>query len=296
MVPVGSFPFSMGRSAENDLVLANTSISRQHAVLEQRGRELLLRDSESRNHVFLNGQQVEKKIVRIGDALRLGSVDMLLCRMPNIRVRASGGKLEPLYVPQQDARNPLQTCMLSDGETTAVEEGTEPKDWRQLVRSSLKSGVTDVFEKALDMIETSTPFDRLYLLLFESADAEELQLVECRFGTNFDPRQSARSGTELAISREILRRVIDSREAALVTEEDPDFQLRESFVRSGTRSALCLPLVIKNKVGGVLYLDRLNEADGFSAADVEAIGPLAGILALKIENVQLLADGGPDEN
>ena len=296
MVPVGSFPFTMGRASENSLVLANTSVSREHAVIEQRGKDLLLRDSGSRNHVFVNGQQVEKKIVRIGDALRLGSVDMLLCRMPNIRVRASAGSLEPLYVPQQDVRNPLQTCMLSDGEATEVLDGTEPKDWRQLVRSSLKSGVTDVFERALDMIEASTPFDRLYLLLFEDGDPDHLQLVECRFGHEFDPRQSARSGAELAISREILRRVISTREAALVSEDDPDFQMRESFVRSGTRGALCLPLVIKNDVGGVLYLDRLNDPNGFGEKDVEAIGPLAGILALKIENVQLLAERRPAKN
>jgi len=294
MVPMGVLPFSVGRSPENHLTLTHPSISREHAVFEALGDDVVLVDRGSRNGVHVNGKTVSRKALRPGDSVRLGSVEMLLCRAPTIRVRGSNDKLETFYYSQKD--DLTGTCFLEDESVPAAEgAGTEAgrakaPDWHKLIGVSLKSGVTDVYQKAIDAVEASTDFDRCYLLLFEGGDPDSLQVLERRFSAECTSARGIATADDVAISHEILRRVVAEREAVLVTEEDPTVSARDTFIRSGTRSALCFPLVLRNQVGGVLYLDRLSSREPFTEDDVAKIGPLVGILALKIENVQLLEE------
>jgi sigma-B regulation protein RsbU (phosphoserine phosphatase) len=82
--------------------------------------------------------------------------------------------------------------------------------------------------------------------------------------------------------------VAASREAVVLTRWDRNFDPTLSFILSGAGSALCVPLVGRGTVIGVLYLDRLKGTQPFSETDIELLGPIAGLIALKIENIQLL--------
>lgn len=287
MVPIHHFPFTIGRERENDLPITGSSISRRHASLEKLGNDIVIIDHDSRNHVFVNGQQVAKKIVRMGDVLRIGSVEMSINPAPNLRIRSATGDCETLYYPQRDSWNPLETLNLSPDSEASPSSTTRKRDWRKLFRFSLKAGPSELYERVLDAVEESVPFDRCYVIFFRS---DSIEVLARRFGASSDGG-SRGTTAEIFLSREILRRVRKTREAVLVSGEDPSISLRESFIMSGARAALCLPFVVDKHVVGVLYLDRLSDAKGFSEDDVDALGPLAGILALKLENL-LLHSGG----
>ncbi len=68
--------YSIGRSGENDLVLADASVSKQHAVLIQTDGQWSVEDRESRNGVFVNGEQVTRASLSDGDLLRLGKHEL----------------------------------------------------------------------------------------------------------------------------------------------------------------------------------------------------------------------------
>ena len=67
-------PFSIGRGADNDLVVPDTSVSRRHAGLELQGDHWLLRDLGSSNGTFLNRQAVtgSPQPLRSGDLVGVG--------------------------------------------------------------------------------------------------------------------------------------------------------------------------------------------------------------------------------
>lgn len=64
---------ALGRTPDNDVVLAQLNISRRHARLERRGSALYVSDLNSRSGTFLNGRRVLKSAeIADGDALQLG--------------------------------------------------------------------------------------------------------------------------------------------------------------------------------------------------------------------------------
>lgn len=57
-VPLTHTPFTIGRGQGNDLILASFAVSRRHAEILKRGGGLVIRDSGSRNGIFLDGERV----------------------------------------------------------------------------------------------------------------------------------------------------------------------------------------------------------------------------------------------
>jgi serine phosphatase RsbU (regulator of sigma subunit) len=149
----------------------------------------------------------------------------------------------------------------------------------------LVSGPTSKFYGLiLELIGGTTSFDRCFLILFEDESLETLKIAARRF----DPRVPFRDSSEVYVSREILKRVRASRQAVALSSGEPSFVPSDSYVRSGARSLLCIPLVIGETVSGVLYIDRLLDSEPFSEEEARELAPLASLLALKAENEQLL--------
>lgn len=71
-VNVHRTPFVIGRAASCDLVLDNQHVSRNHAVIEMVGGESTIRDLQSHNGTFLNGERVQTAPLKNGDELRIG--------------------------------------------------------------------------------------------------------------------------------------------------------------------------------------------------------------------------------
>ncbi len=65
-------PSTIGAAAGNDLVLADNQVSRNHAVLEGRGRNIELVDLNSENGTFVNGERISRRVLADGDRVALG--------------------------------------------------------------------------------------------------------------------------------------------------------------------------------------------------------------------------------
>jgi hypothetical protein len=70
---------TLGADPANDLTLpADPTVSRLHAVLERYGADWCVRDLDSRNGTFVNGQRVwRERPLRPGDELRVGATRLV---------------------------------------------------------------------------------------------------------------------------------------------------------------------------------------------------------------------------
>ncbi len=65
---------NVGRTRDNDLRIVDPTVSRLHAVLKLRGREVSVIDANSRNGVYINGIQLRYAKLEDGDTLTFGAV------------------------------------------------------------------------------------------------------------------------------------------------------------------------------------------------------------------------------
>ena len=72
ITPLPPGTITLGRDAENDVVLTGEQTSRRHAQIERRGAALGVRDFGSRNGVFVNGIRLPESPLCVGDLLRVG--------------------------------------------------------------------------------------------------------------------------------------------------------------------------------------------------------------------------------
>jgi adenylate cyclase len=99
---------------------------------------------------------------------------------------------------------------------------------------------------------------------------------------------------EEQISRSVIRRVMDDGLPILTTnaKEDPRFIHQDSVVAYNLRSILCVPLIVKGELKGVIYTDHRVQTGIFTEADRETLMTFANQAAIALENARLYASIG----
>src|SRR5580693_6345129 len=67
------FPFTLGRQEDRDWVLLDKTVSRDHAAVVEETDGLYVVDRGSRSGTFVNGEKVDRRRLRPGDVIQLGS-------------------------------------------------------------------------------------------------------------------------------------------------------------------------------------------------------------------------------
>jgi pSer/pThr/pTyr-binding forkhead associated (FHA) protein len=120
-------PLKIGRTRDNDIVIDDRSVSREHALLERTGDGYVVRNCGASNGMNVNGAVVESVTLRHGDIIVLGSHRLFFqCSgqpathdfaSVESTIRSSGHDLAP------GVENPAHLVM-----TTALGEQTFPLD------------------------------------------------------------------------------------------------------------------------------------------------------------------------
>src|SRR5579883_1235089 len=103
-VEITQTPFTLGRQSDNDLVLLDNRISRQHARIVYDGHGYILEDSSSRHGTYVNGERIERCRLKDGDQLSLGvwavMASLLSLKKPPLRGCSRGSKQPRKALPR----------------------------------------------------------------------------------------------------------------------------------------------------------------------------------------------------
>jgi len=151
----------------------------------------------------------------------------------------------------------------------------------QLFNSSLQ--LQKVLDMVMDMVIEVTRAERGFLVLVEKGSDRLI------FKTARQLHKQEIPEDELNLSRSIVRRVAEEGQAVLSTNamEDKRFKQSSSILLQEIRSILCVPMKIKEKIIGVIYVDNRVKTGVFSREDREFLMALANQAAIAIENAQL---------
>lgn len=83
----------VGRHPDQDLVLPESEISREHAIFKREGAQFAVEDLHTANHTYVNGQRITKSVITPNDVITIGDWKIRFCvsnenparRMPNAK-------------------------------------------------------------------------------------------------------------------------------------------------------------------------------------------------------------------
>ena len=77
VVDAGS-PIRLGRSADNDIVISDKSVSRYHAAISIENGRCTIRDLGSQNGTFVSGRRISSAEILHGQQVRFGDLELTL--------------------------------------------------------------------------------------------------------------------------------------------------------------------------------------------------------------------------
>ena len=69
---------TVGRVADNAFEIPEASVSSHHAEIALQGNDVVVRDLDSTNGTFINGERVTEVVLKLVQILRLGTIEMRL--------------------------------------------------------------------------------------------------------------------------------------------------------------------------------------------------------------------------
>ncbi len=69
---------TIGRLEDNTFQIAEPSVSSHHCEVLLSGNDVIVRDLNSTNGTYINGEKVTEKPLKLGQILRLGQIEMRL--------------------------------------------------------------------------------------------------------------------------------------------------------------------------------------------------------------------------
>ena len=69
---------TVGRVEDNMFQIAEPSVSSHHCEIDVKGSDVVVKDLNSTNGTFINGEKISERVLKIGEVLRLGQVEMRL--------------------------------------------------------------------------------------------------------------------------------------------------------------------------------------------------------------------------
>lgn len=150
----------------------------------------------------------------------------------------------------------------------------------RLLNTSLETKV--VLQNVMDAIIEITGAERGFLMRRDRSGQFVTQIAR-----NWE--QDSLAEEDIQVSRTIIQRVMDTCQPVLTTNarEDPRFQNQESVLVYKLRSVLCVPLLIKDDLVGVIYTDHRVTDRVFSDMDRETLMAFSNQAAIALENARL---------
>jgi pSer/pThr/pTyr-binding forkhead associated (FHA) protein len=69
---------TIGRVEDNTFQIGEPSVSSHHCEVLLRGSEVVVKDLNSTNGTFINGEKISERILKTGEVLRLGQIELRL--------------------------------------------------------------------------------------------------------------------------------------------------------------------------------------------------------------------------
>ena len=286
---------TVGRGNANDLVLNDASVSRFHAVVKLRDNSIFVADRGSTNGIVLNDEKINKETeLKDGDVALVGLYRLRLENVDDKGLQVRRGEW-PSTLNNIMRDRPQQAALPRSSDTHSNELTDLAVRVKKLEREnylltvlyeagkalSSKLDLEHICEQVISLACLIEGVERGFVMLFDER-GEVARQTEVRYR---DPA-SASSRPQIILSTRVLELIRKERQPILIDDVSADerFSGSESLKISGLRSAMCAPLVGKEQLFGVLYVDNLEKASAFTQDELNVFALVAAQAGAAVDN------------
>jgi len=265
----------VGRAPDNEIPVKDKSVSRKHLKIVKRDERYYVTDLGSKNGTFVDGKRVTSgKEYQVREGMPIAAGKTFL----------SVGKAYP-----EDVLAVLDSIDLFKELDKQGKNDVEDRPMTAKGNMDLICKVSNVLMQSLNLKEVMERILHYILELLKRVDRGVIILIDQETGRASEVIsiiKSTKDDCKAAYSRTIVERVIREKTpvSMLDTLEEKEINLSESIKVNGIRSIMCVPLISRSKVMGVLYVDSIKKPHGFRKEDLDLLTALSSPAALAIEN------------
>jgi transcriptional regulator with GAF, ATPase, and Fis domain len=246
---------AIGRASGNDLVLDDPMVEKSHASLLKRGDELTVSLASRSGEIYVNGRRVRKASLSPGDAVLLGAWKLTV----------------------------------HEGEPEAAEDGGGGDG---LALETLQK-LVDLSAELMKDTEPQRLFTQLLAGLVDLTRAEKGFLIVMQDGRRHLAAAHNVEGEQLDLSRvsdTIVDRVVEHLQPVIVSDAMTDgrFGRAKSVVDLKLSSVMCVPMIYRSDLLGVIYLGNDSVTDLFTDRDLALLRVYAAQAALTVHHALLV--------
>ncbi len=295
---ISSSTVNIGRADSNDLVLDHPSVSRHHARLTVLpGDTTLLIDLGSLNGTYVNGQQIQEHPLADQDRVYVGMFELKYQIAGDADLYVEVAPLPNAEVSGLIAPDSLGTALRLQAEAAAAAPQTTEERLRDLERENkLLKLLLGVGKTLASVLTPDEVMRRVMELVFQMENVERgFVMLRDEERKVFRPavllyknEQLKSNPREVVLSKMIVDRVMTERLPLLILDaaSDERFASSVSLRLAGIRSAMCAPLIYKDKVFGLFYVDCIAKAYAFSKEELNIFSVIAAEAAISFDNAR----------
>lgn len=282
---------TLGRSPANTIQIFDRKVSRYHAEIHHREQEFLLRDLGSKNGTYVNEQLItaDYKLqnndrLRIGDTVFSYEVEAEPEAEKETTTRAIRLVSEPLWGETKEtisvSTKPEMKFSLDIPAGALIKDGTFRLEILYQVDETIRNilNINDLLNKILEIIFNVLQPERGCILLKDEKTQQ------------FIPRVvKTLENEEITLSRHIVERCVKEKLALLISDASSDerFKEAESVLTEQIKSAICSPMVFKDEVIGIIYVDTKSRQATYGKEEMELLTGISNRAAMAIVNARL---------
>lgn len=273
----------IGRSPDNDIQMKDLTVSLKHLKIVTKANKYFIEDLKSKNGTFVDGKQINPdKEFEVKEGIPIAIGGTVIC-------------LGKVY-PEDDLD--MEDLAILDSIDFSKELGENGKVSAQDRILSLQRNmelvykVSDVLMQSLDINETLEKILNYILDFLKRTERGFFLLVDDETGEISESisifKKSKDDNTDM-YSRTIVDRVIREGKAVIMSNTlmEDEANLSESMKLMKIKSVMCVPLISRSKIRGVIYIDSINKPYAFRRGDLFLLTALGSSAAIAIENASL---------
>ena len=289
---------SVGRADSNDLVLRHPSVSRHHVrITVLPGDITLLNDLGSMNGTFVNNTQIQEHQLKEQDRIAIGMYELKYesTRAGDLHIEAGSGTVtdvKGLVSGVEDIGTALRlTPPTAPVTAVPIQERVKILEKENnLLKLLLAVGKTlssvlmpdEIMHRVMELVFQMDNVERGFVMLRDDKKGFKPAVLLYKD----EARKAEARG--VALSTTVTEKLMTDRVPLLIYDigTDERFSTSQSLRMSGIRSAMCAPLIYKDRVFGIFYVDCLSKPYAFSQEELGIFSVIAAEAAISFDNAR----------